>query len=116
MSTERDPIEYMLNALEDAASKPHPHQYGYGEKRRALLAELTRLRAEVEALRADAEAFRASVKLRISVAHHSNRCTAHAEGMAINGVCEQFYKDDPYAATRAAIDAARAALSQETPK
>ena len=47
--SERDPIEYLLNAMERAGQVASPAKCGYGDKRRAVLAAITTLRAERDA-------------------------------------------------------------------
>lgn len=51
----------------------------------------------------DGDALRLAVRLGIALDRSGNRCWTFAGGMAIDGVCEEFYKDDPYLATRRAI-------------
>ena len=60
----------------------------------------------------DGDALRLAVKLGLSLDRTSNRCWTFAAGMAIRGVCEEFYKDDPYAATRRAIVRAAAEIGK----
>lgn len=60
----------------------------------------------------DGDALRLAVALGISLDRAAaNRCWTFAAGIAINGVCEEFYRDGPYAATRRAIVRAAAALA-----
>lgn len=61
----------------------------------------------------DGDALRLAVKLGIALDRTGNRCWTFAAGMAINGVCEEFYENDPYAATRRAIVRAAAAIGEQ---
>jgi len=47
-TTERDPIEYLINAMERAGQDTLPAAHGYGDKRRAVLAAIVALRAEAD--------------------------------------------------------------------
>ena len=51
----RDPLEYVLNRLENAARSDNPHKAGYGSARTELLAGITQLRkqADMERRRSD---------------------------------------------------------------
>jgi hypothetical protein len=60
----------------------------------------------------DGDALRLAVKLGISLDRASNRCWAWVSGWAFNGVCEEFYCTDPYAATRRAIVRAAAEIGK----
>ena len=63
----------------------------------------------------DGDALRLAVKCGLSLERTSNRCWAYKAGMAINGVCEEFYVDDPLAETRRAIVRAAAELGRTMP-
>jgi len=63
----------------------------------------------------DGDALRLAVKLGIALDKAVGRCWTFSAGMAIEGVCEEFYKDDPYAATRRAIVRAAAELGKAMP-
>jgi hypothetical protein len=56
----------------------------------------------------DGDALRLAVTLGIMLDRATNRCWTFVAGMAIRGVCEEFYGSDPYAATRRAITRAAA--------
>jgi hypothetical protein len=60
----------------------------------------------------DGDALRLAVKLGISLDRASNRCWAWVSGWAFNGVCEEFYCTDPYAATRRAVVRAAAEIGK----
>lgn len=59
--SDRDPIEYLINAMVHAAQSPDPFKAGYGDKRKAVLEAITKLRAQVEALRAEHELCRSGL-------------------------------------------------------
>jgi hypothetical protein len=46
MAENRDPIEYLLNAMEEAKESDNPAANNYGAKRRAVLAAVAELRKE----------------------------------------------------------------------
>ena len=56
--TERDPIEYLINAMEDAGQKKSPFQHGYYDKRLAVLAAIKELRTSRNELAAALREFR----------------------------------------------------------
>ena len=58
----------------------------------------------------DGDALRLAVKLGIALDRTTNRCWAWVNGWSFPGVCEEFYKNDPYAATRRVIVRAAAAI------
>ena len=62
----------------------------------------------------DGDALRLAVKLGIALDCTKNRCWAYSAGRAMGGVCEEFYKYDPYAATRRAIVRAAAEIGRMT--
>jgi hypothetical protein len=62
----------------------------------------------------DGDALRLAVSLGIALDRTANRCWTWAAGMTINGVCEEFYRNDPCAATRRAIVRAAAAMVEKT--
>jgi aconitase B len=47
--SERDPIEYLLNAMISAGYQDNPAQHGYAAKRRAVLDAIASLRADRDA-------------------------------------------------------------------
>lgn len=49
--SERDPIEYLLNAMEQAAQEDEPHKHDYAGKRVAVLAAIADLRKDAERYR-----------------------------------------------------------------
>lgn len=48
----RDPIEYLLNAMEHAGHADKPAEHGYADKRRSVLDAIRTLRVERDAARA----------------------------------------------------------------
>jgi hypothetical protein len=60
----------------------------------------------------DGDAMRLAVRMGIALDRTSNRCWTFVAGMAIQGVCEEFYGDDSYAATRRAIVRAAAEIGK----
>ena len=79
--------------------------HGCLARHEAMVDELTRLRAEVEALRADAERYRWLRDQEVD-----DGCVIVMKNKHINGAISYAKNIDRY------IDAARAALNQETPK
>jgi hypothetical protein len=63
----------------------------------------------------DGDALRLAVKLGIALDRTSNRCWTWVNGWSYPGALEEFYKDDPYAATRRAIVRAAAAIGEQMP-
>jgi hypothetical protein len=98
--TDRELLEFAAKAADDGI-------VFYGECWRAQTGR------EWNPLTDDGDALRLAVKLGISLDRASNRCWAWVSGWAFNGVCEEFYCTDPYAATRRAIVRAAAEIGKE---
>mgnify|MGYP003393774748 CR=1 FL=1 len=56
--TPRDPIEYLLNAMENAGQQENPADHGYRDKRAAVLSAITELRRSLTAAEAERDALR----------------------------------------------------------
>ncbi len=61
----------------------------------------------------DGDALRLVVRLGLAIDRTVNRCWVYQAGLGINGTFEEYYGDDPYAATRRAIVRAAAAIGEQ---
>lgn len=75
--SKRDPIEYLINAMESAAQSPRPFEQGYGDKRRAVLDAIVEMRKSRDEL---AEALRDAI--RVIVDSDEEGLVEHSEQIA----------------------------------